>query len=207
MPIMKALSFRTSTLWLMCFSGGFENKMSTLASVGWDIFDFSSESAKWNSIKLDWKQDLNVLYQVCVFRADRKTRWPPRPLIGRDIFDISSKTAEGNLTELDGKQDLNVLYQVCVFQADWKNKMSALASDCQIHFRLLLWICWTEFHEIWKEARSQCRLQSLVFYGPIGKTRWSPCPLICWEIFNFSFETAEGSTPGNLTGNMISMFS
>ena len=42
--------------------------------IGWDIFDFSSESAEWNSKKLDRKQDLNVLYQVCVFRADRKNK-------------------------------------------------------------------------------------------------------------------------------------
>ena len=33
---------------------------------------FSSETAERNSTKLDRKQDLNVLYQVCVFRADRK---------------------------------------------------------------------------------------------------------------------------------------
>ena len=42
--------------------------------IGWDIFDFSSETAKQNSTKLDWKQDLNVLYLVCAFRADRKTK-------------------------------------------------------------------------------------------------------------------------------------
>ena len=30
-----------------------------------------------------------------------------------------------------------------------------------------------------------------VFFGPIGKTRWPPWPLIDWEIFNFSSETAE----------------
>ena len=42
--------------------------------IGWDIFDFSSETAEWNSTKLDRKQDLNVLYQVCVFRADRKNK-------------------------------------------------------------------------------------------------------------------------------------
>ena len=42
--------------------------------IGWDIFDFSSETAKRNSMKLDRKQDLNVLYQVCVFRADRKNK-------------------------------------------------------------------------------------------------------------------------------------
>ena len=39
--------------------------------IGWDIFDFSSETAERNSTKLDRKQDLNVLYQVCVFWAVR----------------------------------------------------------------------------------------------------------------------------------------
>ena len=37
--------------------------------IGWDIFNFSSETAEWNSTKLDRKQDLNVLYVVCVFRV------------------------------------------------------------------------------------------------------------------------------------------
>ena len=35
--------------------------------IGWDIFEFSSETAERNSTKLDRKQDLSVLYQVCVF--------------------------------------------------------------------------------------------------------------------------------------------
>ena len=40
--------------------------------IGIDIFDFSSETAERNSTKLDRKQDRNVLYQVCLFWADRK---------------------------------------------------------------------------------------------------------------------------------------
>ena len=119
-----------------------------------------------------------------------KTRWPPWPLIGWDIFNFFSETAEWNSTKLDRKQDLNVLYQVCVFRADRKNKMAALASDWLRHFRLLLWNRWTEFNEIWQEARSHCPLPSL-FLGPIGKTRWPPWPLIGWDIFDFSSETAE----------------
>ena len=177
--------------------------------IGWDIFDFSPETAERNSTKLDRKQDLGVLYQVCVFRADRenkmavlpliswdifdfpsetaernstnltgskistsstkfvffwpigKTRWPPWPLIGWDIFDFSSETAERNSRNLDRNQDLNVLYQVCVFRADQKNRMAALASDWLRHFRLLLWIRWTEFHETLQEARSQRPLPSV----------------------------------------------
>ena len=42
--------------------------------IGWDIFNFFSETARWNSTILDRKQDFNVLYQVCVFRADRKNK-------------------------------------------------------------------------------------------------------------------------------------
>ena len=42
--------------------------------IGWDIFDFSSVTAERNSTSLDRKQDLNVLHQVCVFRADRKNK-------------------------------------------------------------------------------------------------------------------------------------
>ena len=44
------------------------------ALIGLDTFDFFSKTAEGNSTKLDRKQDLNVLYQVCVFRADRKTK-------------------------------------------------------------------------------------------------------------------------------------
>ena len=173
------------------------------------------------------------------FGAIGKTRWPPWPLIGWDIFDFSSETAERNSTKIDRKQDLNALYQVCVFRADPKNKMAALPSDWLRHFRLLLWNRWTEFNEIWQEARSQRPLPDLcfsgrskkqdgrpglwldetfstsplkqmngiqrnltgskistpstkfVYFGPIRKTRWPPWPLIGWDIFYFSSETAE----------------
>ena len=254
--------------------------------IGWDIFDFSSETTERNSTKLDRKQELKVLYQVCVFRAGQKNkmaalasdwlrhfrlllwnhwtefnetwqeartqsplpslcfsgrsekqdgcpglwlaeafstsplkplnviqrnltgskiststkflffgpigkiRWPPWPLIGWDILDFSSETTERNSTKLDRKQELKVLYQVCVFRAGQKNKMAALASDWLRHFRLLLWNRWTEFNETWQEARSQHLLTSFLFFGPIGKTKWTPWPLIGWDIFDFSSETA-----------------
>ena len=163
-------------------------------SLTFHIFDFSSETAKQNSTKLDRKQDFNVFYQLCGFflgGAIGKIRWQPLPLIGWDIFHFSSETAEQNLTKLDRKQDLNVLYQVCVFRVDRKNKMAALASDWLRHFPLLLCNHWTEFDETWQEARFQRPLQSLCFFGPIGKIRCQPWPLIGWDIFDFSSETAE----------------
>ena len=47
---------------------------SVRPSLTFHIFDFSSETTEHNSTKLDRKQDLNVLYQVCVFRADQKKK-------------------------------------------------------------------------------------------------------------------------------------
>ena len=40
--------------------------------IGWDIFDFSEETAEWNSTKLDRKQALNAFYHVHVFQANRE---------------------------------------------------------------------------------------------------------------------------------------
>ena len=159
--------------------------------IGWDIFDFSVETTERNSTNLDRRLDLNALYQVCVFPADQKNKLAAWPLIGWDIFDFFSETTEWNSEKLDGNQDLNALYQVCIFRADRKNKMATLASDWPRHFRLLLWNNWTEFNEIWLEARSQRLLPSLCFFGPIGKTKWPPWPLIGWDILDFSSETAE----------------
>ena len=42
--------------------------------IGRDMFDFTSETAEPNSTKHDRKQDFYALYQVCVFRADRKNK-------------------------------------------------------------------------------------------------------------------------------------
>ena len=69
--------------------------------------------------------------------------------------------------------------------------MAALISDWLRHFRLLLWNSWTEFNETWQEARSQMSSTKFVFFGPIGKARWPPWPLIGWDIFDFPSETAE----------------
>ena len=44
------------------------------SSLTFHIFDFSSETTERNLTKLYRKVDLNVLYQVCVFRADRKNK-------------------------------------------------------------------------------------------------------------------------------------
>ena len=101
----------------LCFSGRSEKQDGCPCLWLAETFSTSPlKPAERNSTKLDRKQDVNVLYQVRVFQADRKkTRWPPWPLIRWDIFDFSSETTERNSTKLDRKQDLNVPFQVCVF--------------------------------------------------------------------------------------------
>ena len=117
----------TSSNKFVCFGPIRKTRWPPWPMIGWYIFNFSSKTTERNSKKLDRKQDLNVLYQVCVFRANwKKTRWSHGPLIDWDIFDFSSETAERTAMKLDRKKDLNVLYQVFCFWADRKNKMAAL---------------------------------------------------------------------------------
>ena len=116
-----------------------------------------------------------------------KTRWPPWPLIGWDIFDFSSETAERNSKKLDRKQDLNVLYQVCVFRADRKKQdgrpgLWLAETFSTSHLKPLNGIQRNSTgSKIWTASTK------FVFYGPIGKTRWPPWPLIGWDIFDFSY--------------------
>ena len=135
------------------------------SSLTFHIFDFFSETAKRNSTKLDRKQDLNVLYKVCVFRTDRKNKMAALASDWLRHFRhlLWNRWTEFNETWQEARSQ-RPLQSLC-FCADRKNKMAALASDWLRHFRLLLWNRWTEFNETWQEARSQCPLQSLCFSG------------------------------------------
>ena len=66
--------------------------------------------------KLARRQDLIILYQVCIFRANQKNKMPALASLwlAKTFFDFS-KTTDRNLTKLDRKQDLYFLFQVCVF--------------------------------------------------------------------------------------------
>ena len=94
---------------ILCFSGRSEKQDGRpglwLAET---FYDFSSETAERNSTKLDRKQDLNVLYQVCVFHSDRKKKQDGRTSLW--LAETFSTSIRRNSTKLDRKQDLNVLY-------------------------------------------------------------------------------------------------
>ena len=140
----------------------------------WDIFDFSSETTQRNSTKLDRKQDLNVLYQVCVFRADRNNRMAALASDWLRHFRLLfwNRWKEFNKTWQEARSQ-RPLPSLC-FMGRSKNKMAALASDWLRHFRLLLWNPWTEFKETWQEERSQRPLPSLCFLGRSEKQEGRP---------------------------------
>ena len=122
--------------------------------IGWGIFDYS-KTAEWNSTKLDRKEDLNVLYQVCVFRADQKNKMAAlaSDLLRHFRLLLWNRWTEFNETWQEARSQ-RPLPSIC-FRADLKNKMAALASDWLRHFRLLPWNRWTEFNETWQEAKSR----------------------------------------------------
>ena len=209
-------------------------------SLTFHIFDFSSEATEQNSTKLDRKQDLNILYLVCVFRADRKNKMAALASDWLRHFRLLlwNHWTEFNETWQEARSQ-RPLPSLC-FSGRSEKQDGRPGLWLVRHFRLLLWNHWMEFNETWQEARTQHPLPSLcfsgrsekqdarrrpglwlaetfstslkplnriqrnltgskistsstkfVFFGPIGKTRWPPWPLIGWDIFDFSSETNE----------------
>ena len=159
--------------------------------IGWDIFNFSSETAERNLTKLDRKQDLNVLYQVCVFRADRKNKMATL---------ASDWLRHFRLLLWNRWTEFNETWQEARYQRLLPGLCFSGRSEKQ-DGRPGLWLAETfstsplkRLNGIqWNLTGSKISTSSskFVFFGPIGKTRWPPWPLIGWDIFDFSSETAE----------------
>ena len=113
----------------------------------WEEFNETSE-----------QQKLNVLYEICVFQDDGKTKMITLASDWLIHFWCHLCNHWIEFKKIDRKQDLHVLYQVCVLRTDQKTdqktKMVALASDWLRYFRLLLCNHWMEFNETWPEAKS-----------------------------------------------------
>ena len=124
-----------------------------------------SETTEQNSTKLDRKQDLNVLYQVCVFLADRKNKMAALASNRLRQFRLLlwNRWTEFNQTWQEARSQSS-LPSLC-YSGRSENKMAALASDWLRQFQLLLWNRWMEFNETWQEARSQRPLPILCFSG------------------------------------------
>ena len=185
--------------------------------VNFHIFDFSSEITERNSTKLNRKQELNILYQVCFgFFLDRSEKQDSRPGLSlAETFSTSHlKPLNGIQRNLTGSKISTSSTQfVCLLLFFFlggggggggrKNKMAALASDWLSHFWLLLWNRWTEFNKIWQETRFQCPLPCLCFSGRSEKQDGRP-DLWFAETFSTSPLNPLNWTQRNLTGRKIS---
>ena len=159
--------------------------------IGWDIFDFSSETTERNSTKLDKKQDLNVLYQVWVFWADRKNKMAALASDWLRHFRLLlwNRWMEFNETCEEARSQ-HLLPSLCFLGRSEKQGG-----------RPALWIAETFSTSPLKPlngiqrnligSKISTSSTKFVFFGPIGKTRWPPWPLIGWDIFDFSSETTE----------------
>ena len=160
-------------------------------SLTFHIFDFSSETAERNSAKLDRKQDRNVLYQFCVFRANQKNKMAALASDWLRHFRLLlwNRWTEFNKTWQEARSQ-RPLPSLCFLGRSEKQDgrpglwlaeiflTSPLKPLNGIHWNLT----WS------KISMSSTKF---VFFRPIWKTIWPPGPLIGWDIFDFSSETAE----------------
>ena len=159
--------------------------------IGWDIFDFFSETAEWNSRKLDRKQDLNVLYQVVVFRADRKNKMATLASDWLRHFRLLlwNRWSEFNETWQEARPQRplpSLFYSGRSEKQDGRPGLWLAETFSTFSLKLLIGI-----ERNLTGSKTSTSSTKFVFFGPIGKTRWPPWPLIGWDIFDFFSETAE----------------
>ena len=159
--------------------------------IGWDIFDFSFETTERNSTILDRKQGLNVLYQVCVFRADRKNKMAALASYWLRHF---------RLLLCNRWTEFNETWQEATCQCPLPSLCFSgrLEKQDGCHG---LWLAETfstsplkplnGIQQYLTGSKISTSSTKFVFFGLIGKTRWPPWPLIDWDIFDFFSETAE----------------
>ena len=160
-------------------------------SLTFHIFDFSSDTTEQNSTKLDRKQELNILYRVCVFRTDQKNKMAALTSDWLRHFRLLlwNRWTEFNETWREARSQCP-LPSLCFL--GWSEKQDG---------RPDLWLAETfstsplkslnGIQPILTGNKISTSSTKFVFFGPIGKTRWPPWPLIGWDIFDFSSETAE----------------
>ena len=155
-------------------------------SLTFHIFDFSSEITEQNSMKLDRKQDLNIFYQVCVFPSDRKNKMAAL---------ASDWLRHFRLLLWNCWTEFNETWQKARSQRPLPSLCSSGRSEIQDGCPGL-WLAETfstsplkplkRFQRNLTESKTSTSSTKFVFFGPIGKTRWPPWPLIGWDIFDFS---------------------
>ena len=153
--------------------------------IGWEIFDLSSETAELNSTKLDRKQDLTALYQVCVFRADRKNKMAALASDWLRHFRLLlwNRWTEFNETWQEARSQ-RPLPSLCFSgrseKQDGRPCLWLAETFSTSSLKPLNWI-----QQNLTGSKISTPSTKFVFFGPIGKTRWRPWPLMA-ETFSTS---------------------
>ena len=172
----SALEQKAQCTWAVGSSTLLSSRDVRPSVVSFLIFDFS-EIAERNSTKLDRKQDLNVLYQVCVFRVDRKNKMAASSSDWLIHFGLL----------LLGHRSQRLQWPIVITRcpASVRHPSSVRRPLNYLHFRLLLQNRLMDFDETWYGWSTQGPLQVLLFFGQIppeadpgrGKNRSRGVPL------------------------------
>ena len=167
--------------------------------IGWDIFDFSTETTDGNSTKLDRKRDLNILYQVWVFRADRKNKMAAlvSDWLRHFLLLLWNRRTEFNETRQEARSQHPLPSLIFSGRSEKQNGCPGLwlAETYSTSLQKLL----NGIQRQLTVSKISTFSTKFVFFGLIGKTRWLPWPLFGCDIFDFSSETAD-RTEFNKTG-------
>ena len=129
--------------------------MAVLVSDWLRSFIFSSATAERISTKFVEKEDLNFLYQVCVFRTDKKPRLPP-------LFHIDWRTCRYSRPLLCNRwSEFNETWQEVRSQIPLQRLCFSRSEIQDDHPGL--WFA--ETFSTWQETRSQRPIPSLCFSG------------------------------------------
>ena len=177
-PFLVHLSRRLKcTIVIMCCPSSACLSVRRPPVVNFHIFYFSSETAEQNSTKLDRKQDLKVLYQVCVFPADRKNKMatPSSDWLRHFGLLLWNRWREFNKTWQEARSQ-------CALPSLFFGPIG------KQNGRPGLWLAetfltspLTPLNRIGRNFTGSKILRSstkFVFFMSIGKTRWRPWPLI-----------------------------
>ena len=200
---MKGSKISTSSTKFVVFGPIGKTRWPPWPLIDWDIFDFFSMTANWYSSKLERKQDLNILDQGCVLRADWKNKmatqasdWlrhsPLNPLngiqqnlTGRKISTSSNKFVFfGSIGGTRWPPGLWFAETFSTFPQWPLNKIQRNLTGSTISMSSTKFVL---FDVTWQEARYQRPLQSLCFRAD-RKNKMAARTLIGWDIFDFSSE-------------------
>ena len=151
---------------------------------------------RWREFNETWQEarSQRPLPSLCFLGWSEKQDGRPGLWLAETFSTSPLKPPNGIQRNLTGRKILTSSTKFVFFRADQKNKMAALTSDCLRHFSTSPLKPLKGIQQHLTGSKILTSSTKFVFFGLIGKTSWLPWPLIGWDIFNLSSETAEGNS-------------